>query len=70
MLRSATLDEFIEVLRETYTRVPPEAWDDFKDQVEALGKQHGDNVPCRFDYDPKNNTIKVSVAPLARANLN
>ena len=58
--RIGTLDEFIEVLKETYKRLPLEAWEDFKDQVEALGKQHG-NVTLQFDYDSENNTIKASV---------
>ena len=58
--RIGTLDEFIEVLKETYKRLPLEAWEDFKDQVEALGKQHG-NVTLQFDYDSGNNTIKASV---------
>jgi len=62
MLRESTLDDFIAHLQETYTRVSPEAWQDFKAQVIAIGNQYGGNVPCQFTYDPGNNTIKASIA--------
>jgi hypothetical protein len=60
--REGTLDEFIAHLADTYPRLPPEAWQEFKDQVVALGEEHGGIVTLRFDYDVENNTIKVSVA--------
>jgi hypothetical protein len=66
MLREGSLDEFIAHLAETYPRVPLEAWQDFKDQVETLGEQHGGIVTLRFDYDVETNTIKVSVAHIPR----
>jgi hypothetical protein len=60
--RAGSLDEFIEHLHDTYPRVPPEAWQAFKDQVEAIGEQYGGIVTLRFDYDVETNTITVSVA--------
>jgi hypothetical protein len=50
--------------------VPPEAWQDFKDQVAAivaqwrssLGEKHSGTVTLRYDYDVETNTITVSVA--------
>jgi hypothetical protein len=62
MLREGSLDEFIAQLAETYPRVSLEAWQDFKDQVEAIGEHHHGTVTLRFDYDVETNTIKVSVA--------
>jgi len=40
---------YIEHLKETYTRVPPEAWHAFRDQVIAISERYG-NVPCQFTY--------------------
>jgi hypothetical protein len=60
--RESSLDDFIAHLHDTYPRVPPEAWQDFKDQVEAIGEQYEGIVTLRFDYDVETNTITVSVA--------
>jgi hypothetical protein len=60
-VREGSLDEFIAHLHANYPRVPPEAWQDFKDQVAAIGKQHG-TVTLKYDVDVETNTIKVSIA--------
>ena len=60
--RAGSLDEFIEHLHDTYPRVPPEAWQNFKDQVVAIGEQYHNNVTLMYDYDVETNTITVSVA--------
>jgi hypothetical protein len=60
--RAGTLDEFIAHLADTYPQLPLEAWQDFKDQVVALGEEHGGIVTLRFDYDVETNTITVGVA--------
>jgi hypothetical protein len=59
--RESSLDDFIEVLKETYTQLSPEAWQAFKDQIKTFGKQHG-KVTLKYDVDVETNTITVSVA--------
>jgi hypothetical protein len=63
MLRTSSLDDFIDHLKETYERLPPEAWQAFKDQVEAIGKSYGE-VTLQYVYDVENNTITVSIADI------
>jgi hypothetical protein len=61
--RAGSLDEFIEVLKETYNQLPPAAWEEFKDQVVAIGKLCG-TVTLKYDVNVETNTITVSVAQL------
>jgi YD repeat-containing protein len=65
MLRNDTLDDFIDHLKETYD-LSPGAWQAFKDQVEAIGRTHGEGTTLRYEYDVENNTITVSVADIQR----
>jgi YD repeat-containing protein len=66
MLRSASLDEFIDHLGETYEHLSPEALQAFKDQVIALGQGHGPGITLQYEYDANHNTITVSVADIPR----
>jgi hypothetical protein len=66
MLRNASLDEFIDHLKETYEQLPPGAWQAFKDQVIALGKGYGGGIMLQYVVDVENNTITVSVANIPR----
>jgi hypothetical protein len=61
--RTSSIDEFIAHLADKYPQMPKEAWQDFKEQVTAMGKQHG-TVTLKYDVDVETNTITVSIAQL------